>query len=86
MRARLVLPGRAPDTAFAANARERTGMAIPDAYAGMARQVFERFQQADAPVTRPGDVADAVWRAVTDADCPLRQPAGADAVAWAAAA
>ena len=85
VRARLVLPGRAPDTAFAANARQRMGTAIPDAYAGIARQVFERFQQTDAPVTHPGDVADAVWRAVTDAACPMRQPAGADAIAWAQA-
>jgi len=32
------------------------------------------------------DVAEAVWRAATDASTPMRLPAGADAVAWAAQA
>lgn len=31
--------------------------------------------------TLPEDVTDAIWRAATDVDCPLRLPAGKDAVA-----
>ncbi len=40
VRVRLVLPGRAPDTAFATNARVRMGMHIPPAYADFAGRVF----------------------------------------------
>ena len=84
VRARIVLPGRAPDTAFGANARARMGVDIPDAYAETAAQVFARFGQSDEEVTRVSDVAEAVWRAATDPSCPMRLPAGADALAWAA--
>jgi hypothetical protein len=34
-------------------------------------------------VTHSSDVAEAVWRAVTDPSTPMRLPAGADAVALA---
>jgi hypothetical protein len=37
-------------------------------------------------LTEAQDVAQAVWRAATDPAAPLRIPAGADAVAMAAAA
>ena len=83
VRARLVIPGRAPETAFGDNARARAGMTIPEAYAGLAAEVFARFQQS-TQVTRALDVAEAVWRAATDPSCPMRLPAGADAVAGAA--
>ncbi|MHC2106681.1 SDR family oxidoreductase [Methylobacterium sp. CM6246] len=86
VRARLVIPGRAPETAFGANARARMGMDVPEAYAGLATQVFARFQQSTEELTRASDVAEAVWRAVTDPSCPMRLPAGADAVAEAMAA
>jgi NAD(P)-dependent dehydrogenase (short-subunit alcohol dehydrogenase family) len=86
VRARLVIPGRAPETAFGANARARMGMDVPEAYAGLAAQVFARFQQSTEELTRASDVAEAVWRAVTDPSCPMRLPAGADAVAEAMAA
>lgn len=82
VRARLVLPGRAPDTAFGSNARARMGMDIPAPYAEAAQQVFTAFQQDGGPITRASDVAEAVWRAVTDPACPMRLPAGADAVEW----
>ncbi|KQS61597.1 dehydrogenase [Methylobacterium sp. Leaf361] len=85
IRARLVIPGRAPETAFGANARARMGMDIPEAYAAVAAKVFAGIQQADGDLTRSSDVAEAVWRAVTDPSCPMRLPAGADAVAWAKA-
>jgi NAD(P)-dependent dehydrogenase (short-subunit alcohol dehydrogenase family) len=82
VRARIVLPGRAPDTAFGDNARGRMGMTIPEAYAEVAAQVFARFQDGGA-VTHAQDVAEAVWRAATDPSCPMRLPAGADAIEWA---
>lgn len=85
VRARLVIPGRAPDTAFGDNARAQMGMNIPEPYAAMAAQVFARFQQSTEQVTKALDVAEAVWRAATDPTCPMRLPAGADAVAGAAA-
>ncbi|MDQ0316628.1 SDR family oxidoreductase [Amorphus orientalis] len=86
VRARLVLPGRAPDTAFADNARERMGFDIPEAYGELAEAVFTAWQQDEGDLTLPGDVAEAVWRAATDPASPMRLPAGADAVALANAA
>ena len=55
---------------------------IPEPYAAVAQNVFAGWAQA-AAVTRPLDVAEAVWRAANDASCPLRIAAGADAVALA---
>ena len=86
VRVHLVTPGRAPQTSFGDNASARMGMTIPEAYAGFAAQVLAGMQQSAGDVTRPLDVAEAVWRAATDPSCPMRLPAGADAVAWAAAA
>lgn len=85
VRARLVLPGLAPDTAFGANARSRMGMNVPQPYADMAAQIFAGLQRSTDDLTRAVDVAEAVWRAATDPSCPMRLPAGADAVALAAA-
>ncbi len=58
---------------------------MPEAYRDLAGQVFANFQQATEELTRASDVAEAAWRAATDPACPMRLPAGADAVAWAAA-
>ena len=85
VRARLVLPGLAPETAFGDNARARMGMTIPEPYAEIAAQVFAGFQDRTGPITRSLDVAEAVWLAATDPTCPMRIPAGADAVEWAKA-
>ena len=85
VRARVVLPGRAPDTRFGENARSRMAGGFPEPYAEIARGVFATFAQESA-VTHASDVAEAVWRAATDPACPMRLPAGADAVEWAAAA
>ena len=84
VRARVVLPGRAPDTRFGDNARARMTGGFPEPYADLVQRVFAGWQEG-GPVTHAGDVADAVWRAATDPSCPLRLPAGADAVAWAEA-
>lgn len=80
VRAHLVLPGRAPETRFGANAQPRMQGAIPEPYAALAKQVFEAWGE-NTLVTHAIDVAEAVWRAANDASCPLRLPAGADALA-----
>ena len=85
VRVKLVLPGRAPDTRFGDNARARMGGGVPDGYGELVQQVMAGMQ-AGGPVTRSSDVAEAVWRAATDPACPMRLPAGADAVAAAGAA
>ena len=82
VRVRLVLPGRAPDTQFGDNARSRMKNGFPEAYATLAQSITARWQTATA-ITRSSDVAEAVWRAVSDPSCPIRIPAGADAVEWA---
>ncbi|WP_028212456.1 SDR family oxidoreductase [Paraburkholderia mimosarum] len=84
VRARLVLPGRAPDTRFADNARAHMLGFDHEAYADLASRVLAGFADTSTPVTHAQDVAEAVWRAATDPSSPMRIPAGADARAWAA--
>ena len=84
VRARLVLPGRAPDTRFAENAHAHMHGLDHEAYAELVKEVFARLGDASAPITHAQDVAEAVWRAATDPSSPMRIPAGADAEAWAA--
>lgn len=80
IRARLVEPGYAPTTAFITNTSVDVRDLVPDAYADFAAPVFAGFAQPEL-TTRESDVAEAVWRAVTDGSDRLRYPAGADAVA-----
>lgn len=82
IRAGVVIPGRAPDTSFRANAMARPRSDVPAPYQAFARSVMDAMSQP-SPETRPSDVAEAVWRFVTDASAPARIPAGADAVAAA---
>lgn len=84
VRAHVVLPGRAPETRFAENGGSRMQGLDHPAYADLVKGFMARFSEP-GPITHPQDVAEAVWRAVTDASSPVRIPAGADAVAWAAA-
>ncbi|MFP6560460.1 SDR family oxidoreductase [Paraburkholderia sp. B3] len=86
VRARLVLPGRAPGTRFGENARAHIHGFEHEAYAGLVSEVLARLGDQSAPITEAQDVAEAVWRAATDPSCPMRLPAGADAEAWAAEA
>jgi NAD(P)-dependent dehydrogenase (short-subunit alcohol dehydrogenase family) len=89
VRVRLVLPGQSPETAFGPNAFARIegqGVSVPEAYSDFAKGVFDALRAPRQEVTRPRDVAEAVWRAATDPSCPMCQPAGADAIKWAAAA
>ena len=84
VRAHLVIPGRAPETRFAENGSSRMlGLDHP-AYADLVKGFMGRFSEP-GPITHSQDVAEAVWRAVTDPSSPVRIPAGADAVAWASA-
>ncbi|QGZ59208.1 SDR family oxidoreductase [Paraburkholderia acidiphila] len=84
VRACVVLPGRAPDTRFGENAQQRMEGSIPEPYAGLGQRVFEQWAQSTA-ITRSQDVAEAVWRAATDAAAPARIVAGEDALALAGA-
>jgi NAD(P)-dependent dehydrogenase (short-subunit alcohol dehydrogenase family) len=84
VRARLVLPGRSPETRFGDNARAHMRGFDHEAYADFAQRTMARIVDATTPVTYAQDVAEAVWRAATDPSAPLRIPAGADAKAWAA--
>jgi NAD(P)-dependent dehydrogenase (short-subunit alcohol dehydrogenase family) len=84
VRVSLVIPGQSPETPFAQNAQalmRQQGVAVPDAYSGFVRSVFEkRAEQRSGPFTRSLDVAEAIWRAANEPSSPVRQPAGADAV------
>lgn len=87
IRTRLVLPGQAPSTSFGSNARALMSEAneTPGAYQAFIDQVMASFMEnASQEPTHPSDVVAAVWRAVTDENCPFRVPAGNDAVALAA--
>ncbi|GLU35455.1 SDR family oxidoreductase [Trinickia caryophylli] len=84
VRARLVLPGRAPETRFGENAQPRMQAGFPAPYAELAQRIFSEWQQS-SEVTCSIDVAEAVWRAANDPSCPMRLAAGADARALAAA-
>lgn len=82
VRVSLVLPGRSPETSFAANAQSRMA-GIPEAYSEIAQRVFANFAQSNQPVTYSQDVAQAIWQAANDPTTPIRLPAGADAIEWA---
>jgi NAD(P)-dependent dehydrogenase (short-subunit alcohol dehydrogenase family) len=85
VRAKLVEPGYAPTTRFAHNTEVKIEDLIPAAYQSYAAPIFAAFANP-AMVTRESDVAEAVAAAVDDRSDRLRYPAGADAVALAAAA
>jgi NAD(P)-dependent dehydrogenase (short-subunit alcohol dehydrogenase family) len=83
VRVRLVLPGRSPETRFGENAQPHMRGADHEAYAELVKRVYARMRDTSTPTTRARDVAEAVWRAVTEPTSPMRIPAGADAEAWA---
>lgn len=81
VRVRLVLPGRAPSTQFGSNALVRPQAEDDSAYSELAQRVFASFRDSSGPITEGKDVAEAVWRAVTDLSAPMRIAAGKDAEA-----
>lgn len=84
VRVKLVEPGYGPGTAFTSNGQQRMQGLIPEAYEPFAAPIFAAFAKP-AQVTTEFDVAEAVYRAANDTSAQLRFPAGADAVALAAA-
>lgn len=86
VRATLVLPGYAPTTPFAENARESQRFVIPEAYEDLAQGLMAGLAQPGLPTTTSAAVAEAVWLAATDPSTPIRLPAGDDAVELARSA
>lgn len=84
VRVKLVQPGYCPTTRLTSNGGPRMEGLIPEAYAEYAGRVFATFTK-QSMVTTEADVAREVLRAATDETGQLRFPAGADAVALAAA-
>ncbi|MDM8355813.1 SDR family oxidoreductase [Pandoraea communis] len=78
VRAHLVLPGRAPETRFGENGRAHMQGLDHEAYAGVVQHFMAGLREP-GPITHARDVAEAVWRAVTDPSSAMRIPAGADA-------
>lgn len=78
VRIRLVLPGSAPSTSFGKNAVARMGMDIPAPYETFVHDYLNRLR-AGTEVTTVDDVVQAIMRAVTDPEAPMKIPAGADA-------
>ena len=86
IRARVVVPGSAPETSFGSTARARIAAAggFSEPYADFIEStVADMMRARTGDVTTAQDVAQAVFRAATDPDCPMILPAGADAIAWA---
>ncbi|WP_457332277.1 SDR family oxidoreductase [Rhizobacter sp. P5_C2] len=86
VRVRIVLPGSSGETKFRDTARTRLRGIDDEVYGEFMKQTIARMMASTGPGTRAADVAEAVWRAATDPSAPLRIPAGADAVQWAAEA
>jgi len=86
VRVRIVLPGSSGETNFRDTARTRLRGIDDEVYGEFMKQTIARMMASTGPGTRATDVAEAVWRAATDPSAPLRIPAGADAVQWAAEA
>lgn len=84
VKVKIVQPGYGPTTSFTSNGMPRMEGLLPAPYVPFAESVFAAFGQP-AATTRESDVAEAVWLAANDTTGRLRFPAGADAVALAAA-
>lgn len=85
IRTRVVVPGLAPATSFAATTQGRVEQSgwFPAAYEAFAHKTLAMMQaHAPAVTTTAQDVAEAIFRAATSDDCPMLLPAGADAIAW----
>jgi NAD(P)-dependent dehydrogenase (short-subunit alcohol dehydrogenase family) len=79
VRVNLVLPGASHETSFGKNAQPRM-QSGHEAYAAFTQDALARMMQS-TELTRPLDVAEAVWRVANDPSTPLRVAAGADALA-----
>ncbi len=80
IRVKIVQPGLAPSTSFAANSGESCENTVPPAYAEYAGAYFRSMQEYPVAYTNAEDVAKAIYAAATDDSNKLRYPAGADSV------
>jgi NAD(P)-dependent dehydrogenase (short-subunit alcohol dehydrogenase family) len=80
VRVKIVEPGLAPSTSFAANSNGRRDDLMPAAYSAYAGRYLKSMRDYPTPYTAEGDVAEAVYAAATDDGDRLRYPAGADSV------
>lgn len=80
VRVRIVEPGLAPTTSFAANSGDRCDNRIPAAYGGQVGRYLDSMREYVTAYTTEADVAEAVFAAATDDSDQLRYPAGADSV------
>jgi NAD(P)-dependent dehydrogenase (short-subunit alcohol dehydrogenase family) len=80
VRVRIVEPGLAPTTHFAANTGGHRDDLLPAAYAPYAGRYLASMQTYPMPFTTGEDVAEVVFRAATDDGDRLRYPAGGDSV------
>lgn len=86
VRVRIVLPGSSGETRFRETAGANLRGMDDKVYGEFMKQTIARMRDSTGAGTLSTDVAEAVWRAATDPSSPMRIPAGADAVAWAAEA
>ncbi|WP_299986104.1 SDR family oxidoreductase [uncultured Ruegeria sp.] len=87
IRTHVVLPGQAPTTSFGKNAMALMSESndTPEDFQAFVDEVMGTFRDPEGrEFTETQDVVEAIWKAVTDADCPLQVPAGKDSVALAA--
>lgn len=75
IRARLVLPGSVPTRGFGKNAVAGMGKNIPEPYGAFVHHYLNTLRSG-TEFTMSDDVAEAVWRAVTEPDAPMKIPAG----------
>jgi NAD(P)-dependent dehydrogenase (short-subunit alcohol dehydrogenase family) len=86
IRARVVLPGSAPDTSFRETVQKQVAETggFPQPYAAFAERTLAHMREVGTGgTTTAQDVAEAVFRAAIDPNCPMFLPAGEDAIAWA---
>lgn len=83
---RIVLPGFSGETRFREAASAGLRGMDSEVYGEFMRQAIARMRESTGPGTYSADVDEAVSRAATDPSSPMRIPASADAVAWAAEA
>ncbi|WP_261842980.1 SDR family oxidoreductase [Aliamphritea ceti] len=81
----LIIPGLSPSTSFGQSARDEISKAEgpTSEYNALLKQVTGEFQQemSQQELTKPEDVVNAIWYAVSSHSCPVRLPAGPDAIA-----
>ena len=80
VRVKIVEPGLAPSTSFAANSGGRGDDLMPAAYAAYADRYLKSMREYATAHTTQEDVAESIYAAATDEGDRLRYPAGADSV------